>query len=152
MGAKNDTPGNRALRRLIPDPETGCWNWTGSTDKGYGRINVNGKPVGVHRVMYEVHYGQIPENLSIDHLCRNTRCANPDHLEAVTLAENTKRQLEAVGHHNEKKTHCPQGHPYDEHNTGYASNGYGRVCRICRRVANREYRKRLKQKKEETNV
>lgn len=135
----------RAFNRLRFIPETGCLEWTGARDRGgYGRINVSGRSEMVHRLMYQLWVGEIPEKLSIDHLCRNTICAAPDHLEAVTQSENSRRAMEAVGSHNAKKTHCPQGHPYDEANTLYASRGYGRTCRICRAEANRLYRLRKK--------
>ena len=35
--------------------------------------------------------GSIGDGLVIDHLCRNPRCVNPDHLEPVTTAVNTLR-------------------------------------------------------------
>lgn len=130
---------------MIHIPETGCLEWQGAQDgHGYGQINVGGRPEKVHRLMYRLFVGEIPEGLSIDHLCRNQICAAPDHLEAVTLSENSRRQAEATEHPNAKKTHCPQGHPYDEANTRYATRGYGRVCRVCRNEANKAYRQRKK--------
>lgn len=135
----------RAFNRLRFIPETGCLEWTGALDRhGYGRINVGGRAELVHRLMYRLWVGEIPEKLSIDHLCRNTKCAAPDHLEAVTHSENTRRQQEALVHHNAKKAHCPQGHPYDEENTRYATRGTGRVCRVCRAESSRLYRLRKK--------
>ena len=123
------------------DPE-GCWIWLAATDgNGYGQINVGGRPVKAHRLAWQFDHGRpIPDGLSIDHLCRTRLCVNPAHLEAVSLIENTRRQLAAIGHHNARKTHCPSGHPYDEENTRYSSRGYGRVCRICRAESNRRYR------------
>jgi hypothetical protein len=41
--------------------------------------------------MYEQHFGSIPENLELDHLCRNPACVRPDHLEPVTHLENLRR-------------------------------------------------------------
>jgi hypothetical protein len=35
-----------------------------------------------------------------------------------------------VEHHNGRKTHCPQGHPYSVENTYYTTIG-GRRCRTC---------------------
>lgn len=135
----------RAFNRLRFIPETGCLEWTGAQDPGgYGRINVRNKSERVHRLMYRLWVGEIPEGLTIDHLCRNTICAAPDHLEAVTQSENTRRQQESLVHHNAKKTHCPKGHPYDEENTRYGSKKEGRVCRLCRAEAQRVYRLRLK--------
>lgn len=79
------------------DPVTGCWNWNGNRSKttGYGtatRIVDGVKRQGViHRFYYEEHKGPIPPGLVIDHLCRNVRCVNPDHLEAVTQKINVQR-------------------------------------------------------------
>jgi hypothetical protein len=42
-------------------------------------------------VYYEHHVGPIPDGLVIDHLCRVHNCVNPEHLEPVTPAENTRR-------------------------------------------------------------
>jgi hypothetical protein len=44
-----------------------------------------------HVVMYERHVGLVPDGLELDHLCRNTSCVNPSHLEPVTHAENMRR-------------------------------------------------------------
>lgn len=79
-------------KRYEVDPETGCWLWLGSTMYGYGRCSHKGKSHQAHRVLYERHKGPIPEGLQIDHLCRNKRCVNPDHLEAVTSVENARRR------------------------------------------------------------
>jgi hypothetical protein len=76
----------------------GCWIWCGQIHTGgkYGRTSLNGRKVYAHRLMYEIYHGPIPDNLHIDHLCRNTLCVNPDHLEAVTQRENNIRARKAV--------------------------------------------------------
>lgn len=74
------------------DSGTSCWNWGGVVDaKGYGRFDLGGRPQKAHRVAYELIVGPIPANLTIDHLCRNKLCVNPDHLEPVTNVENVRR-------------------------------------------------------------
>jgi hypothetical protein len=111
-----------------------CWPWLASTDgKGYGSFRV-GKHQRAHRFAYELLIGPIPAGLVIDHLCRNRACVNPAHMEPVTPLENQRRGI----HGNSKKTHCPQGHPYDDGNT-YRYRGR-RICKACRR----QYRQRLK--------
>jgi hypothetical protein len=80
------------------DEVTGCWQWLGAaggdsskTGKTYGTMRFNGRYVRAHRHYYERYRGPIPEGMVLDHLCRNTLCVNPDHLEAVTQIENVRR-------------------------------------------------------------
>lgn len=79
---------------FIVNEETGCWEWQKEvTRSGYGRTRVKGtnKKVMAHRFYYERKFGKIDDELEPDHLCRNPRCCNPDHLEPVTRVENTRR-------------------------------------------------------------
>lgn len=68
--------------------------WIAKTRKSNGRYaltRIDGREVYMHRAMYEQMVGSIPDGLQIDHLCRETRCIRPDHLEPVTPAENSRR-------------------------------------------------------------
>lgn len=116
-----------------------CWLWTAKKvdGKGYGQITEGKRAYQVHRVVYEALVGPIPDGLQLDHLCRVRRCCRPNHLEPVTQTENQRRGYGFAGV-NARKTHCAQGHPYDEANTIIRHRG-GRDCRTCAQVAWRKY-------------
>jgi hypothetical protein len=118
-----------------------CWVWKGSKlPSGYGTLNVDGKTIYAHRFSYELVRGKIPGKLQIDHLCRITRCVNPDHLEAVTPSENVWR-----GVISRLRNHCQRGHPMTRDNVYVNPNSGRRNCRVCRRQVRREtYAKRKK--------
>ena len=131
--------------------EDDCWVWTGYLNhNGYGQAHggyVNGKQkmIRTHRAMYELYVGQIPLNLTIDHLCRNRACGNPKHLRILTVSENSKDGGNA------RKTHCPHGHEYTDENTYYwkqKNGGPGRQCRTCKRERNRRDYAKAKAKKQ----
>ena len=123
----------RALSKI--DATGICWMWTDKPDPlGYGRLNVQGKPLLAHRLVWQLLVGEIPDGLTLDHLCRVRLCVNPDHLEAVPLAENKKRgaSQNAV---NARKTHCKRGHPFSPENTIIRPGR--RECRSCHYADNR---------------
>lgn len=83
----------RLATKYIPSP-SGCWIWVAAVDgKGYGLVRQPGyksmRPA--HRVAYELAHGEIPAGLHIDHLCRQKKCVNPQHLDAVTNRTNVLR-------------------------------------------------------------
>ena len=115
-----------------------CWLWTGRLRKdGYANFSFEGRHVLAHRFAYELEIGPIPDGLTLDHLCRVRHCVRPDHLEPVTQAENVKRGQ--TGWHNKLKTHCKNGHPFNETNTTIPPDGYRR-CRLCKKLQMRGYR------------
>lgn len=70
-----------------------CWLFTGqwSDGKGFKKVKFDCETLYVHRAMFEVLVGPVPESLVLDHLCRQRACCNPCHLEPVTMAVNTER-------------------------------------------------------------
>ncbi len=109
-----------------------CWLWTGAKSRGYGYFNIGDHQDLAHRVAYRWLVGPIAAGTEIDHLCRVKNCVRPDHLEAVTHKLNLRRSDEVTGKRS-ARTHCPQGHPYDEANTHRSADGR-RHCLICRRA------------------
>jgi len=78
--------------------KTGCREWIGgktSGKYGYVRWPNNGYQERAHRVAYKLYKGDIPEDLVVRHLCHNTVCINPDHLEIGTYADNNRDSMEA---------------------------------------------------------
>jgi len=119
----------------------GCLEWTGSTVRDYGRIGVNGRLMLTHRLAWELANGPIPDGLFVCHHCDNPPCAQTDptegypegHLFLGTEADNAADMVAKGRHDNgfSARTHCPQGHLYDEANTYVASSGW-RQCKTCR--------------------
>lgn len=74
-----------------------CWEWTAQLNAdGYGRFWDGERMVMAHRWAYEALEAPIPGGLQIDHLCRNTACVNPDHLEPVDNKTNSHRGIQVA--------------------------------------------------------
>lgn len=122
-------------------PELGpCWLWTGHvSNRNYGQfLDADGKRTSSHRTAYRLTHGEIPAGMVIDHLCRQTLCQNPAHLEAVSQRANVRRGVGGAS-----KTHCPRGHEYTPDNT-YVNRSIHpryprRVCRKCAVIHTRAY-------------
>lgn len=134
------TTEDRFRAKMEPCPMSGCWLWTDLvTTAGYGRLWNGERVVAAHRWAFERYAGPIPEGLQLDHLCRVRVCVNPDHLEVVTTAENTRRGQSPTTIA-ARKNQCFRGH--DLSGARKTANGHHRVCPICQRErAQRRYAK-----------
>lgn len=130
------------LVRHISQAETGCWLWLGSIDRcGYGKINaeVNGRRESLaHRASYFCFRGEdVPVGLEIDHICKTRSCINPEHLRAVTHADNVRASDRLTNHRNRRKDACLRGHPLDGENVRWQAHEdrpASRHCRACSKM------------------
>jgi hypothetical protein len=107
---------------FIPEPNTGCFLWLGYTNAaGYGYVRRGQRRLAAHRVYYEQIKGPIPAGMQLDHLCNNTHCVNPDHLQPVLPIDN----------HDQRRKFCKRGHILTPDNI--TGKRYKR-CRICSRA------------------
>lgn len=139
-GPKRQDPDVLFWRHVIRRGDDECWGWIGAKHPfGYGCFeHWRLKATLAHRISYMLLVGPIPEGLELDHLCRNTECTNPRHLEPVLPKVNKARGI-GVGAKNIVKTHCPHGHEYTPENTWVSKMGE-RNCRECFRLnSNRWY-------------
>lgn len=128
--------------RIEPMP-SGCWRWTGYlTTQGYGQIQVGDRKHQAHRYIYELTVEAVAAADTMDHLCRNRWCVNPDHLEPVPNRENILRGLMPSAN----RQRCKAGrHDITSPGAVYTDcEGVDR-CRECRRDSKSAYRARRKE-------
>ena len=133
-----------------------CWPWPNGLNKdGYG-VTWRGdeeRQQLVHRAVWKLLVGQIPDEMTLDHMCHNEdrscaggrpcrhrRCANPAHLVIAEGAENTMRGNTTAAV-NAAKTYCDNDHEFTAANTYIRPDG-GRQCRACGRAAQERYRRK----------
>ncbi len=93
------------LKTLWIEDDSGCWLWIGCIHKvtGYAKKQWHGRTLLAHRWMYEQRIGPIPAGLVIDHVCNVRNCVNPEHLQAITQAQNVQRCYDQ-GRHPRRKS------------------------------------------------
>jgi len=134
------------------DKSESCWIFTASGNKwGYGQFWYQGKFTGAHRFSYFLEHGEIKSKLEIHHICRNRRCVNPKHLEAISRQEHNRRwrnlapSIEATKKRYADRTECLKGHLLTKDNTRVYINTSGyteRRCKTCHREREAAKRKR----------
>lgn len=83
------TPMERVMARKTLDPIRGCWIYDGGVgSNGYPTVNVNRVTRTVHKFIYTSMVGNVPEGMYLDHICRERKCFNPEHLRVVTTKQN----------------------------------------------------------------
>jgi len=87
----------------------------------------------LHSLVMLAFVGPPPEGMQTRHLDGNAENNRLDNLAYGTCSENNLDKVRHGTHRNSRKTHCPQGHPYDEANT-YVHPRFGRRCRACGRA------------------
>lgn len=134
--------GEKILRRVSYRPGD-CWIWTGAVNTdGYGVAEIgsiaSGGRVSVapHRVVYRWLTGPVPTGLELDHLCREPRCVNPQHLEPVTTRVNILRSTGPAAKNAAMPTCRKCG---SEFTVGSAGKRYCRACHL-RRSSDRQRR------------
>jgi len=146
---RSDEQTRELLGTRVVKTDDGCHLWSGYiTEWGYGRISHRGVARSAHRVAYLLATGSLPADMDVDHLChtrddscpggvtcRHRRCVNPDHMELVTRAENSRRAFPV------RRPTCKNGHERNETNV-YAVAGRSRSCRVCNAAAARRYKAR----------
>jgi hypothetical protein len=145
-------PDQRYIHDRVTVTPDGCWLWNGYINdarggygtaswKDEGRSNTRSS----HKLAYEIFRGPVPSGLELDHaVCQQKICCNPHHLEAVTKAENSRRNAErgVATNRNAKLTSCTKcGKPFD-----MVTSSGRRTCRSCVNAYYREWRARKKEK------
>jgi hypothetical protein len=127
----------------------------------YRRVSFKNEKYLAHRVSYRKWHGDIPDGYHVDHTCHNEAalrgecdggecwhrsCVNPGHLRAVPSGVNTAASgllaERAPWHIRSQRDRCSRDHLYAEGTFILDPRHGGRICILCRRVRDRENKKR----------
>lgn len=141
-GIPGRDPVERFQEKISHTDENGCHIWGGAVQtRGYGSFcwGGKGKTILAHRWAF-IYLGKndIPDDLVIDHVCRNRLCVNPEHMRVVTNKENVLAG-ESFAAVNAVKTHCRRGHSLEN---AIPDGRVKRRCVECRRIHNRKHRRK----------
>jgi integrase len=103
------------FRARVVIADNGCHEYPWRlTSTGYAKVILTGRrEVYAHRLAYVLHHGDdLDPSLTIDHLCRNRMCVNPEHLEQVSIGVNVKRGEHPRGRTPKKHTNPKTGEHY----------------------------------------
>jgi len=143
---------NRFWNKVKFSSETSCYEWIAGKMKGYGWFNRGDRSVLAHRFIYEIIKGAIPDNMVLDHICRNRACVNPDHLRIVNRRQNALENSESFPAKLAQRTHCPKGHPFSGIGSNVLYRKRGRICRTCQNEWARRKRAKIRLEKEHMEV
>lgn len=128
-------PESERFWEKVEKNEDGCWNWTAGCfgrNQEYGCFYLTGgrKAIPAHVWAYTNVIGPVPGGLVLDHLCENTKCVNPAHLNPTTNRENVLRG-NSICAKEARQTHCRKGHSLED---AHITKKGSRDCRICRKM------------------
>lgn len=83
----------RGIRKRTNLTDSGCMEWQGQIKNGYASAKIGRGTVGVHRLSLEAKEGKPLGVLAAHHICANSICVNPDHLQPVTQRENSAEMM-----------------------------------------------------------